>query len=150
MCPPDGNDVAPNPCPACGRYRIPSPTVDAVIYHPDLGIVLVRRKNAPIGWALPGGFVEYGETVEQAAVREVKEETGLDVRLTGLLGVYSDPARDARKHTISTVFTAVAADPANIAGGDDAAEARYFPLRALPEDVVFDHGKIIDDFIHTL
>lgn len=135
-----------SPCPCCGRYRAPSPTVDAVIYDASCGIVLVRRKNEPFGWALPGGFVEYGESVEQAALREAKEETGLDVRLTGLLGVYSDPARDPRGHTISTVFTAAPENAADIAGGDDAAEARFFLLDALPQGIVFDHGKIIDDF----
>ena len=142
--------AAPSPCPACARYRNPSPTVDAVIHHPERGVVLVRRKNPPLGWALPGGFVDYGESVEHATVREAKEETGLEVTLTKLLGVYSDPARDTRTHTISTVFAAVAANPDAVAGGDDALEARYFPLDALPEAIAFDHRKIIDDFIRTL
>lgn len=140
----------PSPCPCCGRYRAPSPTVDAVIYDAAKGIVLVKRKNEPFGWALPGGFVDYGESVEQAAVREAKEETGLDVTLTGLLGVYSDPARDPRGHTISAVFSATAENPGTIAGGDDAEEARFFPLGALPQDIVFDHSKIIDDFRRSL
>lgn len=142
--------VAPNPCPVCGRYRTPSPTVDTVIYHPERGVVLVRRKNPPYGWALPGGFVDYGENVECAAVREAKEETGLNVRLTGLLGVYSDPSRDPRLHTVSTVFTAVAENPDSVSGGDDAAEARYFLLCALPGDIAFDHRKIIDDFMRSV
>ncbi|CAK7064702.1 MAG: Bifunctional NMN adenylyltransferase/Nudix hydrolase [Desulfovibrio sp.] len=139
-----------SPCPCCGRYRAPSPTVDAVIYDPERGIVLVKRKNEPFGWALPGGFVEYGESVETAAMREAKEETSLDVRLTGLLGVYSDPARDPRQHTISTVFTAVAANPDAVAGNDDAEEARFFLLNDLPQNIVFDHCKIIDDFKSSL
>lgn len=139
-----------DPCPCCGRYLTPSPTVDAVIYAPDLGVVLVRRKNPPHGWALPGGFVDCGECVEHAAVREAKEETGLDVTLTGLLGVYSDPARDPRAHTISTVFTAAPVNPGCIAGGDDAAEARFFPLDALPHDIAFDHAIILDDFMKWL
>ena len=143
-------DTTPSPCPACGRYRAPSPTADALIYDPDLGVVLVRRRNIPLGWALPGGFVEYGETVENAARREALEETGLTVELTGLLGVYSNPARDPRQHTISTVFSAAARDPGNIRGGDDALEARFFPLDALPGGIVFDHRKIIDDFIGSL
>lgn len=143
----DGTKLAGQPCPACGRWRAPSPTVDALIYDERRGIVLVRRKNTPLGWALPGGFVDYGESVEQAAIREAKEETGLDVLLTGLLGVYSDPARDPRGHTISTVFTATARDPEALVAGDDAADAVFFPLAALPHDIVFDHGKIIEDFV---
>lgn len=134
-------------CPACGRYRVPSPTVDVLILEAGRGVVLVWRKNAPVGWALPGGFVDYGETVEHAAVREAKEETGLDVTLTGLVGVYSDPARDSRGHTISTVFTARAADAASLAGGDDAEKAAFFPLGSLPDELMFDHCKIIDDFM---
>ncbi len=114
------------------------------------GLVLVKRKNPPLGWALPGGFVDYGERVEQAAVREAREETGLDISLSGLLGVYSDPARDPRMHTISTVFIAEASNPDAVAGGDDAAEAEFFPLDALPENIVFDHRKIIDDFLLTI
>ena len=138
--------VSQGPCPACGRYRTPSPTVDAVIYDPSRGVVLVRRKNPPPGWALPGGFVDYGESVERAAIREAREETGLEVVLMQLLGVYSDPSRDERMHTISTVFTAWPRNPGEIAGGDDAAEARFFPLDALPEEIAFDHRKILHDF----
>jgi len=135
------------PCSVCGRYRVPSPTVDAVIYDAAKGIVLVRRKNPPLGWALPGGFVDYGERVEHAAVREAKEETGLDVELVALVGVYSDPARDARMHTISTVFAARARNLESLAGGDDALVARFFPLNSLPADIVFDHREIISDFV---
>jgi len=149
MCPVQitANAQQQSPCSVCGRYRVPSPTVDAVIYDPGKGVALVRRKNPPFGWALPGGFVEYGERVEHAAVREVMEETGLIVELTELLGVYSDPARDQRMHTISTVFIAVAGNPEAIVGGDDAAEARFFPLDALPSDIAFDHRAILDDFL---
>jgi ADP-ribose pyrophosphatase len=135
------------PCAVCGRYRTPSPTVDAVIHDPERGVVLVRRKNLPLGWALPGGFVDYGERVEDAAAREALEETGLVVSVGELLGVYSDPARDARMHTISTVFIAEARNPEAISAGDDAAEAQFFPLDALPPDIAFDHRAILDDFM---
>ena len=135
------------PCSVCGRYHTPSPTVDAVVHDPARGIALVRRKNPPLGWALPGGFVDYGERVEKAAVREVLEETGLVVDLVYLLGVYSDPSRDARMHTISTVFVATARNPEDISGGDDAAEAKFFPLDALPQDIAFDHRLIVNDFM---
>lgn len=128
------------------RRRNPLPTVDVVIHVPGRGIVLVERRNPPHGWALPGGFVDYGETCEAAAVREAREETGLDVTLTGLLGVYSDPARDPRHHTISMVYTAQAADPSRLLAGDDAASAELFPLDALPL-LAFDHGRIVGDFI---
>lgn len=128
--------------------KSPVPTVDVVIFHPERGIVLVERKFPPLGWALPGGFVDYGETVEDAARREALEETSLRVRLQSLLGVYSDPARDARLHTISTVFTAVAENPDDISGGDDAAAARFFPADALPEPLAFDHAAILADFLN--
>lgn len=140
-------------CPECGHaireYKNPVPTVDIVIVHRENGIALVRRRFEPLGWALPGGFVDYGESVETAAIREAKEETGLDVRLKTLLGVYSDPSRDARLHTISTVFVAelvVSGAERHIQGGDDAAEAHFFPLCALPQPLAFDHAGIIADF----
>ncbi len=121
----------------------PSPTVDVVITVAGDRVVLVRRKHEPIGWALPGGFVDVGETLEAAAVREAKEETGLDVLLTDLLYAYSDPRRDPRRHTVSTVFLGRAAgEPA---GADDAAEARIFAWDALPSPIVFDHGEILAD-----
>ena len=124
--------------------KTPLATVDIVIESGD-GIVLVRRRNPPLGWALPGGFVDPGESVAHAARREAKEETGLDVELTELLGVYSDPKRDPRGlFTASTVFIGRATG--RPAGGDDAAEARVWSLDALPPDIAFDHPTIIDDY----
>jgi len=143
------------PCPHCGKdivmYRNPAPTVDVVILVPggtleSDGVVLVERLNSPPGWALPGGFVDYGETCEQAAVREMKEETGLDVILTGLLGVYSDPGRDPRSHTMSVVYTGVAHDISQLKAGDDAAKAEVFALGKWPE-LAFDHAMILNDFL---
>lgn len=131
-------------------YKNPVPTVDCVICHPEKGVVLVRRKNPPLGWALPGGFVDYGERVEDAARREALEETSLRVRLVGLLGVYSNPARDPRQHTISTVFLAVAENPEAIRGADDALEARYFSFHSLPDPLVFDHKQILEDALKRL
>jgi ADP-ribose pyrophosphatase YjhB (NUDIX family) len=121
----------------------PIPTVDTII-EIDGGIVLIRRKNPPPGWAIPGGFIDYGETVEAAAIREAKEETGLDVTLVRLLGVYSDPARDPRHHTISTVFVATAMGTP--VGADDAAEAAVFTKDFLPDEIAFDHRRIIADY----
>jgi 8-oxo-dGTP diphosphatase len=124
--------------------RNPVPTVDAIIEVAG-GIVLIQRRFPPPGWALPGGFVEYGETVEAAAVREAKEETGLAITLTDLLGVYSDPTRDPRRHTIAIVFVATASGTP--VGGDDAAEARVFAATALPVPLAFDHGRILRDYV---
>jgi len=124
--------------------RGPAPTVDALIER-DGQIVLVHRRFEPIGWALPGGFVDPGEKVGDAAVREAKEETGLDITLGALLHVYSDPRRDPRRPTLSVVFTATATG--TIAAGDDAADARWFPLDSLPSPVVFDHAAIIADYL---
>lgn len=139
-------------CPHCGQEimpRNPYPTVDVVLYHPQRGVVLVERSNPPYGWALPGGFVDYGESVEAAARREVREETGIDAGPLILLGVYSDPGRDPRFHTMSTVFVARVQENASPVAGDDARCARFFPLHALPS-LVFDHRRILDDFGHHL
>jgi 8-oxo-dGTP diphosphatase len=125
------------------EFRNPAPTVDAVILLPGDRVVLVRRKNPPHGWAIPGGFVDEGERLDQAAAREASEETGLPVTLLEQFHSYSDPARDPRRHTISTVYLATASgEPL---GGDDAAEARAFPWDALPEPMVFDHREILAD-----
>jgi len=123
-------------------WKNPKPTVDIII-EVDERIVLIRRKNPPYGWALPGGFVDYGECLEKAAVREAMEETGLNVRLKELLYVYSDPRRDSRQHTISAVFTGDASGTPE--AGDDAAEAKLFTLSSLPE-LVFDHAQIVEDY----
>ena len=125
------------------RHRNPVPTVDCIIEIDD-GIVLIRRKNAPHGWAIPGGFVDYGETVELAAVREAREETKLEVELVELFQVYSDPKRDPRQHTLSAVFIARASGTPTAA--DDAVSARIFDRDSLPEPLAFDHARILADY----
>ena len=125
----------------------PRLTVDVIIRMNDDArrIVLVRRRFPPPGWAIPGGFVDAGETVETAAAREALEETGLVVEDLRQFHVYSDPSRDLRGHTVSTVFTARAAGEPR--GGDDAAEARVFAADGLPDDIAFDHRAILDDYL---
>ncbi len=136
-------------CPECGAeievYANPVPTVDIIIEVQGQSIVLIERKNPPYGWAIPGGFVDYGESVEHAAVREAREETGLDVHLKGILGVYSDPARDSRIHTISTVFVASASGLPS--AGDDAASASVFDIATLPDELAFDHAIILRHYL---
>jgi 8-oxo-dGTP diphosphatase len=133
-------------CPNCGHtvktFRNPVPTVDVIIEYED-GIVLILRKNPPPGWALPGGFVDYGETVEAAAHREAEEETNLELTDLLMFSVYSDPARDPRQHTITTVF--VAKGHGRLKGGDDASRAQVFKLEHLPE-LAFDHNQILKDY----
>ncbi|MCK6508011.1 NUDIX hydrolase [Myxococcota bacterium] len=137
----------------------PLPTVDVLVPAPTPdgpGLVLIRRAHPPAGWALPGGFVDRGEKVEDAALRELLEETGLRGALVELLGVYSDPARDPRRHTLSVVYVARAEGEPT--GGDDASEARVFggaALRALARGeagadglrLAFDHARIVSDYL---
>lgn len=111
--------------------------------EPGRPVVLIERRNPPLGWALPGGFVEVGESLERAAMREAEEETGLKVRLKTLLGMYSDPARDPRGHTVTAVYIGEA--HGNPKAGDDAAKAQAFdPLR--PPTLVFDHALVLADY----
>lgn len=126
--------------------KTPLLTTDVIIElldRPGRPIVLIKRRHPPHGWALPGGFVDVGETVEQAAVREAREETALEVRLKALLGVYSDPARDPRGHSVSVVYVAEAHGTPR--AQDDAAETRAFSPQALPE-LAFDHARILSDY----
>ena len=137
-------------CPHCGKpyssYRNPTPTTDVVIYSPERGVVIIRRAYEPVGYALPGGFIDEGECAEAAAVREMREETGLDVELAGLLGVYSRPDRDPRQHTLTVAFTGSPRNPDALRAGDDAAHAAFYPLDAPPQPLVFDHAHILEDF----
>ena len=133
-------------CPHCKGeiqvYKNPVPTVDIIIEVGDK-IVLIERRNSPFGWALPGGFVDYGESFETAALREAKEETSLVVKHLRQFRTYSDPSRDKRQHTASTVFTAMATEQP--VAGDDAKRAALFIQQNLP-GLVFDHALIIADY----
>lgn len=155
-------------CPHCGglvkAYRNPFPTVDIIIEMPlpgsarsqivgpsparesGAGVVLIQRKNPPFGWALPGGFVDYGESLEAAAKREAEEETSISVTLLYQLGAYSDPARDPRHHTISVVFVATGRGEPKAA--DDAAGIGLFERDSLPRPLAFDHEQILQDYFH--
>lgn len=134
-------------CPQCGtkirQYKNPLPTVDIII-EVEAGIVLIKRKNEPLGWAIPGGFVDYGESLEEAAVREAREETGLNVHLIRQFHTYSNPRRDPRFHAISTVYVAKAQGLPQ--AQDDAQDVGIFDLHNLPEGIVFDHPKILEDY----
>ena len=135
-------------CPYCEKeietYQNPVPTVDIIIELESRRIVLIKRRNPPYGWAIPGGFVDYGESLEEAAVRESKEETSLDVELIRQFHTYSDPSRDPRHHTITTVYIARAKGKAQAA--DDALEIGIFSQSGLPEQMAFDHRKILEDY----
>lgn len=115
-----------------------------LVDQPERPIVLIKRKNPPYGWAIPGGFVDVGETVEQAACREMLEEVGLDVSITGLLGVYSRPDRDPRGHTVTVIYTGDAAGQPVAA--DDAADVGTFTRDTLPAPLAFDHDEVLADY----
>ena len=129
------------------KYKHPIPTIDIIIEikkkNGQEGIILIKRKNPPHGWALPGGFVEYGESLEEAAVREAKEETSLDIRLKSQFHTYSDPKRDPRKHTITTVYVATAQGKPR--AQDDAIDIGIFTKEEIDFPLAFDHRKIIAD-----
>jgi 8-oxo-dGTP diphosphatase len=135
-------------CPECAtiieKWRNPVPTVDIII-RIGAAVVLIERCNPPYGWALPGGFVDYGESLEIAAKREALEETGLTVTNMQQFRAYSDPQRDPRQHTISYVFTAEADEKPE--AGDDAAAVRLFAIDNLPTPLCFDHEQILADYI---
>lgn len=123
----------------------PFVTVDGIIEY-EKGIVLIERSNPPLGWALPGGFVDYGESVEEAVIREVKEETGLDFIDSKQFKVCSDPGRDPRFHTVSIVFSGQG--KGKLLAASDAKSAEVFSYGGLPEKIAFDHRKVIDEYIN--
>jgi len=135
-------------CPKCKKeievYQNPIPTVDIIIEIESKGIILIKRKNPPYGWAIPGGFVDYGESLEKAAVREAKEESNLDVKLIRQFHTYSNPKRDPRHHSISTVFIAKAKETPQ--AKDDAVEIGIFNELNLPDEISFDHRLILNDY----
>lgn len=128
------------------RPVTPCIAVDVIIEMSDQRIVLIERKNEPLGWAIPGGFVDVGETLEHAAVREAREETSLDVELIELLGIYSDPRRDSRGHTISPVY--IGRGSGTPRAQDDAANLALCDPRQPPGKLAFDHRQILDDYLH--
>lgn len=134
-------------CPQCGTpvhtYLNPFLTVDVIIERNN-EVALIARRNEPHGWALPGGFVDYGESLETAVRREALEETGLMLRDLRQMGAYSDPQRDPRQHNISVVF--IAQGVGELRAGDDAARAAFYPLDALPRPLCFDHDRILQDY----
>jgi len=139
-------------CPKCKNeievYQNPIPTVDIIIEIESNGIVLIKRKNPPYGWAIPGGFVDYGESLEEAVVREAKEETNLDVKLIKQFHTYSNPIRDPRHHSISTVYIVKAKGIPQ--AKDDAVEIGIFTESNLPEKIAFDHSSILKDYFKSL
>jgi ADP-ribose pyrophosphatase YjhB (NUDIX family) len=136
------------PCPKCKNeievYQNPFSTVDIIIEIKSKGIVLIKRKNPPYGWAIPGGFVDYGESLEKAAVREAKEETNLDVKLIRQFHTYSDPKRDPRHHSISTVY--ITKGKGIPKAKDDALKIGIFTKSNLPDEIAFDPRSILKDY----
>ncbi len=139
-------------CPNCLKeievYRNPIPTVDIIIETDYREVVLIKRKNPPYGWAIPGGFVDYGESLEDAAIREAKEETNLDIKQLRQFHTYSDPHRDPRHHSISTVYIANAKGVPQ--AKDDALEIGIFNESNLPEEIAFDHRSILKDYFRSI
>ncbi len=131
-------------CPNCGaqvkEYSNPKPTVDVIIRYQG-GVVLIERTNEPPGWALPGGFIDYGETVEHAAHREMMEETGLKLENLELFTVRSEPHRDPRHHTITVIYTADGVG--ELKAGDDAGDAKVYTAETLPDVIAFDHREVL-------
>ena len=135
-----------------GKYRNPSLTTDIFIFDDDLNFILIKRKNEPYKnyWALPGGFVDYGECVEDAAIREALEETSINVELKELVGVYSDPSRDPRGHTVSITYTA-RGNMKKMNAADDACDIGLFKQEDLEKiNLAFDHAKIIKDCLKSI
>jgi 2-dehydropantoate 2-reductase len=129
-----------------GKHFLYTPRIAAdIIVRNGNKVLLIERANEPFGWAIPGGFVDYGEKIEDAARREILEETGIKVDTITLLGIYSDPKRDKRGHTASAIY--YAESDCEPVAGDDAKNAKFFPLNALPEDLAFDHAQILADYL---
>lgn len=129
------------------KYKSPKITVDGIIIKDD-EIILIKRKYEPYknSWALPGGYVEYNEKTEDAIIREIFEETGIKTKINKLIGVYSDPKRDPRGHTISIIYE-LKIIKGKIKSGDDASEVDFFKFDNIPEKLSFDHKKIISDYL---
>jgi len=131
-------------------YKIPKITVDGIIKKGN-EILLIRRKNIPFknSWALPGGYLEYNEKTEDAVIREIFEETGLFTEIINLIGVYSDPKRDPRGHTVSIIYE-LRIIKGKLESGDDATDVNFFNLNNLPDNLSFDHKKVIKDYIREI